>query len=313
MILVISHPDDLHATSVLDILAAEGHETLLMNAADLPGDATLVFRYDGESPALEYRRAGGPSVDLTGATATWYRRPQSPDLSSILDPDVLQFTHNEWQEALNGAWLLIEGPWMNHPRNDEAAARKALQLKVAAEVGLRIPHTVITSDPAVARQFVSGHGIGRTVYKTFSCTHAIWRETRLVGEPELELMESVRLAPVTFQEYIAGGPDIRATVVGGEVFAAAIDVRDTSYAVDFRMALGEARTEPIELPDELKGRLLKLMHRLGLVYGAIDLRRAPDGDYVFFEVNTAGEFLFVEERTGLPISRAIAGWLARPS
>ena len=52
------------------------------------------------------------------------------------------------------------------------------------------------------------------------------------------------------------------------------------------------------------------MRRLGLVYGAMDLRRTPDGDHVFLEVNTAGEFLFVEERTGQPISRAIADWLA---
>ena len=49
---------------------------------------------------------------------------------------------------------------------------------------------------------------------------------------------------------------------------------------------------------------------LGLVYGAIDLRRTPDNEYYFFEVNTAGEFLFIEDRTGLPIASAIADWLA---
>ena len=55
------------------------------------------------------------------------------------------------------------------------------------------------------------------------------------------------------------------------------------------------------------------MERLGLVYGAIDLRRTPEGEHVFLEINTAGEFLFVEERTGQPIARAVADWLARPS
>ena len=54
------------------------------------------------------------------------------------------------------------------------------------------------------------------------------------------------------------------------------------------------------------------MKRLGLVYGAIDLRRTPAGDYVFLEVNTAGEFLFVEERTGQPIAAAVADWLTKP-
>ncbi len=313
MILIVSHPGDLHARHVIDILASDGRETMIMNASDLPHNASLTIRYGCESPVLEYRVGDADPIDLYRATATWYRRPQSPDLSSIEDPDALQFTHNEWQEALNGLWLLSDGPWMNPPQYDEVAARKALQLRIAAEVGLRIPRTVITSDPDVARNFISGQGLNRTVYKTFSCTHALWRETRLVGKAELELIDLVRLSPLIFQEYIAGGTDIRATFVGSHAFAAAIDVQHTSYAVDFRMSLGEARTEPIELPRLVKAKLFELMGRLGLVYGAIDLRRSPDGEYVFLEVNTAGEFLFVEERTALPISQAIADWLAKPA
>ena len=54
-----------------------------------------------------------------------------------------------------------------------------------------------------------------------------------------------------------------------------------------------------------------MLERLGLVYGAIDMRRTPDGEYYFFEVNTAGEFLFIEDRTGQPIARAIADWLIK--
>ena len=45
---------------------------------------------------------------------------------------------------------------------------------------------------------------------------------------------------------------------------------------------------------------------LELVYSAADLHRTPEGDYVFLEVNPAGEWRFVEERTGQPITRAVA-------
>jgi hypothetical protein len=48
------------------------------------------------------------------------------------------------------------------------------------------------------------------------------------------------------------------------------------------------------------------MKRLGLVYGAIDLRRTPDGRHVFLEINPAGEWRFVEERTGQPMTAAFA-------
>ena len=48
------------------------------------------------------------------------------------------------------------------------------------------------------------------------------------------------------------------------------------------------------------------MARLGIVYGAIDLRRTPDGRHVFLEVNPAGQWLFVEQATGQPIAAAVA-------
>jgi glutathione synthase/RimK-type ligase-like ATP-grasp enzyme len=66
----------------------------------------------------------------------------------------------------------------------------------------------------------------------------------------------------------------------------------------------------LDLPAALVERLQAFMRHLGLVYGAIDMRRTPAGKYVFLEVNTAGEFLFIEERTGQPIGRAVADWLA---
>ena len=48
------------------------------------------------------------------------------------------------------------------------------------------------------------------------------------------------------------------------------------------------------------------MQHLHLEYGAIDMRLTPDGDYVFLEINPNGEYLYVEQATGLPISRALA-------
>jgi hypothetical protein len=48
------------------------------------------------------------------------------------------------------------------------------------------------------------------------------------------------------------------------------------------------------------------MRRLGLVYGAIDLRLTPEGRYVFLEINPSGQFLYVEHATGQPITAALA-------
>lgn len=313
MIVVISYPEDPHATRVIGLLEEGQHEVLLLTLSDLPGRATLSIDYDDPAaPGLEYR-LDGRSIELGAVRSVWWRRPQVPDPSSVTDLDARMFTANEWNEALNGLWQLIDVPWMNPPARDDVAGRKAHQLRVAADVGLRVPRTLITSDPDRARTFIEAQGLGRTVFKTFSATHAVWRETRLVREGELETLDAVRVAPVIFQEFIPAEADLRITVVGKRIFPAAIDVRGTDYEVDFRMSLGQARTTAAELPQAVADRLHALMRRLGLVYGAIDMRRTPDGDYVFLEVNTAGEFLFVEERTEQPISRAMADWLADPT
>jgi glutathione synthase/RimK-type ligase-like ATP-grasp enzyme len=314
VIVVVSHPDDPHAARVLDVLRRAGHETLLLDLSDLPERATLTFDYapDG-APRLAFRR-NGSTIDLSRARSAWWRRPQAPELTAVAgDTNVLAFVHNEWHEAIHGLYQLLDVPWMNRPAVDEVASRKALQLRVARELGLRTPRTLVTSDADEARRFIGEQGVGRTIFKTFSCTHQVWRETRLVRDAELGMLDQLRYAPVIFQELIPADADLRVTVVGDRIFPAAIDSRGTDYEVDFRMSLGQSRTEPCTLPREIEERLFAFMQRLGLVYGAIDLRRTPDGEHVFLEVNTGGEFLFIEDRTGQPIAEAVAEWLAAPA
>jgi glutathione synthase/RimK-type ligase-like ATP-grasp enzyme len=314
VILVISHEQDPHAERVIRHLNADGQHVLLLNLSELPDRASLSVDYDRHGqPHIEYQRAGGAVYALHDATSVWWRRPQAPNLSSVTDPQVNLFTANEWSEAINGLWqLLLDARWMNDPTKDDAASRKARQLRVAAEVGLRVPRTLITSDPERARRFVDHLGAGRAIYKTFSCTHAIWRETRLLRSDDLARLDAVRVAPVIFQEFIPAESDLRITAVGRQLFVAAIRSVARDGLIDFRMTVGDAALSAEQLPRSIRDRVRALLQRLGLVYGAIDMRRTPDGEYYFFEVNTAGEFLFVEDRTNQPIARALADWLASP-
>jgi hypothetical protein len=57
--------------------------------------------------------------------------------------------------------------------------------------------------------------------------------------------------------------------------------------------------------------VVRLLEELGLRYGALDFRRRDDGAWSFLEVNPGGQWLFVEERTGQPITAALASLLAR--
>jgi glutathione synthase/RimK-type ligase-like ATP-grasp enzyme len=103
--------------------------------------------------------------------------------------------------------------------------------------------------------------------------------------------------------------ELRVTVVGDRVFSACIDSqRSEKSRIDWRrdgMGLID-EWGPYELPTEVEERLLMLVRRLGLNYGAADFILTPNGQHVFLEVNPVGEFFWLEKQPGLPLSSAIA-------
>jgi hypothetical protein len=79
---------------------------------------------------------------------------------------------------------------------------------------------------------------------------------------------------------------------------------------NYRRGAGEWHEHTI--PDFLSDKLIHLLRSLGLHYGCIDLRQRPDGEYVFFEVNPSGQWLFVEVDTGQPLALTCAELLSQP-
>jgi glutathione synthase/RimK-type ligase-like ATP-grasp enzyme len=311
VILVISSLRDEHAVAVLQHLGNLGARAELLDLAGFPKELRLNMNYGSvRGWSAEFHLNGGQTLDLSDVQVVWWRRPQPFEVDPVIRrPSHRAFAYSESHEAVAGLWLVLDAYFVNHPEATEAAGRKPYQLRLAQDVGLSIPETLITNDPAAARAFAKAHDV--TVYKAFSATEQEWRETRLLREEELANLNPVAYAPLIFQEYVPGGVDLRVTVVGDAVYAAAIHAEDTSYPIDFRMDLLRARVEPATLPSTVEQGLLALMKRLDLVYGAIDMRRTPDGRHVFLEVNPAGQWLFIEQRTNQPITAAVARLLAQ--
>lgn len=310
MILIVSHPGDDHAVGVLAALEREGHSAAMIDTAQFPSNASLTQFFEDGQQQFQYVTIGR-TLDLGACHAGWWRRPQPFTLEPGIASEVTSFTYTECHEAMAGLWAALDIRWVNPPELDEAAHHKPYQLAVAARVGLPIPRTVITNDPVVARRFIAELGPDRTVYKTFLASEQCWRETRLLRLEEMALLDRVRLAPVIFQEYVPAVGDVRATVVGETIFATGIRAASGGYELDYRMDLAGARFEATTLPSETVERLRAFMRRLGLTYGAVDLRQSPNGTYVFLEVNPAGEWRFIEERSGQPITECMAALLAR--
>ena len=52
--------------------------------------------------------------------------------------------------------------------------------------------------------------------------------------------------------------------------------------------------------------------RSGFVYGAFDFIVTPEGRYVFLEINPGGQYMWVEAKTEMPITEALADALCGP-
>ena len=102
---------------------------------------------------------------------------------------------------------------------------------------------------------------------------------------------------------------MRAPAMGNRLYAAEIDSQAGDAQRDWRLDHSVAM-HPHRLDAQTETRLVSLMKRLGLAYGAIDLRLTPQVEYVFLEVNPGGQFLFLELVAGMPLSELMAEFLA---
>ncbi len=306
MILVVSYPEEEHTALVTGHLARAGREVVQIDLSDFPAKCGLQARWSNDCEPKFVIEQQGRSVDLSAAKAVWWRRVRPFEVDpSIAKEQHRAFIFSETSQAIHGVLDSLRCAWINPREADAAAHHKPYQWSVAHQLGLALPRTLVTTQVQAAREFVQSIGTGKVVFKAFLASIQEWRETRLVEQEDLDRLELVRYAPVIFQEYIVG-VDLRITMIGDAIFAAEIDARNTSYPVDMRMVVGEGTVKAVTLPTPVQTRLRKLMRRLNLVYGAIDMRRTDEGEYVFLEVNPAGQWLFVEQRTEQPIAKALA-------
>ena len=307
MILVVSYAGEDHTEAVLQRLEAAGRDVVQVDLGHFPARAALSLHTDHSGERFLVT-GDGSATDLRRARVGWWRRIRPYGVDPALQAESERsFALSETAQAVGGMLDALPCAWVNPRAADEAAHRKPYPLHIARSLGLPVPRTLVTNRPDDARAFVEALGLGRVVFKSLLASWD-WRETRLVEAADLDRLDSVRFAPVIFQEYVPG-VDVRATVVGEQVFAAEIDATGTSYPVDMRVVVGEALVRPVQLPTEVVDGLLSLMKRLDLVYGAIDLRRDATGRHVFLEVNPAGLWRFAEQLTGLPITAAVADTL----
>lgn len=306
MIIIFSNTQDEHSRVVAQKIAKDyNEEPFLLDLSQLAAHISIEAHYNSKID-FKLNLPENRTIDLGSVKSFWWRRPQPIVLDPrIRDARYREFAFNEWRTALYGIWQSTDESslWVNNISKDQIAENKPYQLTVAKNLGLTVPETLITNDPLAVVNFWTKHQ-GKVIFKAFSATVNAWRETRPLRHEFLRLIDTVHYAPLIFQQYIDQASDLRITVIGDEVFAAETAPSE-DYQFDWRMSL-EPPWKEHKLPEEMENLLLKYMRNLGLEYGAIDMKLTKDGIYYFLEINTTGQFLFIEQQTQLPISDALA-------
>lgn len=242
--------------------------------------------------------------------SVWWRRVVPPVLSNITTK-LHEYCDKEHHAFLNGLeFMLPECTWVSLPSMIERARNKPLQLLLARQLGFTTVNTVFTNSPSVAVEFAKTEP---SVYKSIKSPRIPAKPERtstvfttLLNETHYKDMSGIMSCPGIVQSFVKKAADIRVTVLGDKVFSVLIESqKEVTAQVDFRVGARHVPHLVHQLPDTVEIMCKKLISILGLKYGAIDLALMEDNSYIFFEINPNGQWGWLEEKTGLPMRRAL--------
>jgi MvdD family ATP-grasp ribosomal peptide maturase len=315
-VLIITRSDDNESVRmVTQAIERKGGAAIRFDTDRYPTEVRLSAYYgtDGDERLTLTNDKG--EFNLREVEAIWHRRLNfGAQLPKTLDRQLRNASLGETRAAAQGMLASLTAFRMDAVQHIRHAENKQLQLQVARELGLEIPRTLTTNDPVAVHAFAESCQ-GGIVTKMLS-SFAVYEEgrelvvfTNPVKPEDLADLSGLSLCPMTFQEMIPKALELRTTVAGRRVMSASIDSQGSARAAHDWRRDGLRMIEdwqPYELPREVEEKILRLMDRFVLNYGAIDIIVTPDGRHVFLEINPVGEFFWLERSPGLPIADAIA-------
>lgn len=322
MILLLTHSQDSYTIDrVMEHLRRRGLEHLRLHTDFLPFFQPLTMHFSGgQADAVKLEFDNGPWEFSPGdVRAVWNRRLWPAAFPADFPPEFAARCAPAAQTAvLDLLELCREARWLNPLRAAQKAESKVAQLSCAARRDLRFPPTLISNNPREIEAFFHLHD-GRVITKLLLPQavsmegHPDFAYTCLVQPEHLQQLEHARAQPQIFQPFLSKVREYRAVGVGQRFFVGALEVPpDGPLAVDWRQARPEDGLcwQKATLSAATQEKLWGMMAEFGLPFAVFDLVDTGEGEPFFLEMNPAGEWGMLERDLGLPISEAIAEWLA---
>jgi len=302
MILIITHKEDYTSDFLINKLNAKKIKYVRWNCEDIINcnyqvDNNINFTFEGSN----------------NFKAVWFRRTKLPNIENISYSEKI-YLLNEYDNLLKNLFCTINAKWVSNPFSIYQAENKLYQLKIANSLGFKIPNTLVTNSKKELLEFYKNNSKSLIIKplsqsKIISNNEIEYIFTNILKDEHILEIEKYDLTPCIYQEKIEKTIELRVTVVGEEIFIAGINSQVSEITkTDWRKGKLDFYIE--ELPKELKKKCISLVKSLNLKFGAIDLIKDKNGDYIFLEINPNGQWAWIENETGMKISDAIINELA---
>lgn len=271
-----------------------------------PGDGSVDIRYNGVPISPER------------ISAAWYRKLGAFTVQDV-DKQLSKQLHmnNEIRALHDNVWSFYPDElWLNAPQSLQRADRKLNQLIVANEIGFKVPETVLSSDWREISDRLLKSSDDQMIMKMMRGVISEDNQVKVFyaaiadQQKVSELTEGTIPFPGIYQSYAEKSREWRVTVVGDDVFPAAI-YTEKHAKDDWRkhQSTPAVKFKEGKLPEEVDSKCVAYLGKMGLRYGAFDLVESPDGEITFLECNPNGEYGWLEQALDFPISDAIANEL----
>jgi len=319
MILIISTQiKEMSTAEVIDWLDYKQASYLRINGEELQA-AGMTFEINNSSPRL---RLGGKQISVDEIQVVWLRRSGYNELPELeeghplkLSDDIRKHARTELRTLKKGAWMLLKDKtWLTRP--DQNHINKLYALQQAAQSGLLIPESLVTTDRQALLKFKQRHS--RIIIKALDAFFSYFDQNswmvQYTHEVEEEFIEQLpkTFFPCLLQQYIEKQYELRVFYFNGQCYPMAIfSQKNQKTALDFRHydKARPNRTVPYRLPESLEKKIHAFMQAVDLQTGSLDLIRSKEGDYVFLEVNPVGQFGMVSKPCNYHLEEKVAEWL----
>lgn len=298
MILIITHKEDYTVDYIINKLNEREIDYYRLNCEDIFHNHFVVG--NDFLPKIKGK---------SKFKSVWFRRTKLPDLSEISFNE-RNYLLNEFDSILKNLFALIDTKWISEPYHIYKAENKLYQLKLAKEVGFNVPNTIVTNSHNEINDFYEQNS-SQIIVKPLSQS-IIHNEnnslehifTNLVDKAHIDNLSDFDLTPCIFQQYVDKDIELRITVVGEKIFVAGVNSQtDEVTKVDWRK--GELKFYETEIPINIRTMCIELVKKLDLKFGAIDIIKDKKGNFIFLEINPNGQWVWIENETGLKISEAL--------